>query len=170
MSEKTDKEEVLRFFYDRRNDGVKKLGEHSAPEGMSPAVFFRICGNLGEDGFIKWTPIRDGMYIKWGTGEITSQGIKAHENRVNLMASTNTQHVVVNNSNSPGANFHFGNGNIHQEVAWLNFVSQEIDKTNASPEEKKEAKSLLGKISENKLVNTIFGSAIGELIKATLPK
>ena len=73
-------------------------------------------------------------------------------------------------TNSPGANLHFGSGNIHQQASWVELTNQRIDDTTASPEEKHKAKSLLTKISENKLLSTIIGSAVGELTKAILPK
>jgi hypothetical protein len=81
---------------------------------------------------------------------------------------TTTAPVFI--TNSPGANVHFGNGSIHQEVAWVRHFNQEIEKANVSVEEKQKAKSLLTQISENKLFNTIIGAAVGELTKAALPK
>ena len=75
----------------------------------------------------------------------------------------------IHNHNSPGANFNFGSGNIQQ--SWTELTSQKIDNAIANtPEEKQKAKSLLTQISENKLLNTIIGAAVGELTKAALPK
>jgi hypothetical protein len=76
--------------------------------------------------------------------------------------------VIINNHNSPGANFHLGNGSIQQ--SWMQLMNQKIDNAAVTPEEKQKAKSLLTQISENKLLNTIIGSAVGELTKAALPK
>ena len=79
-----------------------------------------------------------------------------------------TAPVFINNS--PGANVNLGSGNIHQQVTWVKHFNQKIEKANASVEEKQKAKSILEKISENKLLNTILGAAVGELTKAALPK
>jgi phosphoribosylformylglycinamidine (FGAM) synthase PurS component len=49
-------------------------------------------------------------------------------------------------------------------------ISSAISHSNFSEAEKAEAKSLLQKVSENRLPNTIIGSAVGELTKAALPK
>lgn len=81
---------------------------------------------------------------------------------------TSTTPIFINNS--PGTNVNVGSGNIHQEVAWVKHLEQQIERMNASAEKKKEAKSLLAKISENQLVNTVMGSVFGELTKAALPK
>ena len=81
-----------------------------------------------------------------------------------------TPKVPVVVMGSPGSNFHFGGGNINQQASWVELTSQKIEGSSASPKEKEKAKSLLTKISENKLLNTIIGSAVGELTKAALPK
>jgi|SRR5665213_275228 len=81
---------------------------------------------------------------------------------------TTTAPVFINNF--PGANVNLGSGNIHQQVTWVKHFNQEIEKANVSVEEKQKAKSILEKISENKLLNTILGAAVGELTKAALPK
>src|SRR5882672_4568246 len=65
---------------------------------------------------------------------------------------------------SPGANINAGNGSIHQEMTWVNRINQEIDKASAGEEEKKKAKSLLERISENKLLNTVVGAALGSIV------
>ena len=165
--EKANRELVLKFFYDRRDDGVLKLGESSCEE-ILPEIFFRTCAHLAEDGFISFRPIRDGMKVRWGTGEIKSKGIKAYLSGQDLMSSTVMQNVTA--INSPGANFNFGNGSIHQEISWTQTVDQKIDHANATAEEKQKAKSILAQISENKLINTIIGAAVGELTKAALPE
>src|ERR1017187_5508853 len=78
--------------------------------------------------------------------------------------------VIINNQNSPGANFHLGHGSIQQHASWVELAKEKIDGTVTSTEEKQKAKSLLTQISENKLLNTIIGSAVGELTKAALSK
>jgi phosphoribosylformylglycinamidine (FGAM) synthase PurS component len=44
-----------------------------------------------------------------------------------------------------------------------------VEVSAVSEEEKQQAKSLLARISENKLVNTIIVAVVGEATKAVLP-
>jgi len=81
-------------------------------------------------------------------------------------ATTPLANIIIG---SQRVNINTSSGSIHQNVAWVKHFSQEIDKANASDEEKQKAKSLLERISENKLLNTIIGAAVGGLTKAALP-
>lgn len=66
---------------------------------------------------------------------------------------------------SPGANMNIGGGNIHQEATWQKHLQQQIEKTTATEDEKREAKSLLEKITSNPLLNTIVGSALSSVLQ-----
>jgi len=92
------------------------------------------------------------------------------EKQSNISQHRPTSIAPIFISNSPGTNVNVGNGNIHQEIAWVKYLQQQIEKADASKVEKKEAKSLLAKISENKLLNTVIGSVVGEITKAALSK
>lgn len=92
------------------------------------------------------------------------------EKQSNISQHRPTSITPIFISNSPGTNVNVGSGNIHQEIAWVKHLEQQIEKENASEVEKEKAKSLLNKISENKLVNTVMGAVFGELTKAVLPK
>ena len=100
--------------------------------------------------------------------ELISVKVRVIKEEATKPRSISSAPIIINNHNSPGANFNLGNGNIQQ--SWLELTSQKIDSAVATSEEKQKAKSLLIQISENKLLSTIIGSAVGELTKAILPK
>jgi hypothetical protein len=61
-----------------------------------------------------------------------------------------------------------GNGHV-VKLTWVNRLVQMVEVSAVSEEEKQQAKSLLARISENKLVNTIIVAVVGEATKAVLP-
>jgi hypothetical protein len=144
------------------------------PEGKWPPVesfgqLARICSQLEEEDLIEWHPlIGANAQPVGGTGQIKARGVRVIEGTEKPPVG-----FVINNihnQNSPGANFHLGHGSIQQHASWVELAKEKIDGTVTSTEEKQKAKSLLTQISENKLLNTIIGSAVGELTKAALPK
>jgi hypothetical protein len=165
---------VLQTYYDLRHLGRFQWINEDVPEDKWPPVenfdqLGRICSQLAEEDLIEWHPlIGANAQAVGGTGQIKARGVRVIEGTEKPPVGF----VVTNihNHNSPGANFNFGSGNIHQQAAWLESVSQKIDAAAATSEEKQKSKSLLAQISENKLLNTIIGSAVGELTKAVLPK
>jgi len=140
-------------------EAAKKIGVTDVNEALSIASYLHAKGvfNLSGGG--------------WG-GRMTVAGIDLIEQSRKPISTQEKNpaapSVVINNHNSPGANFNLGSGNIQQ--SWTELTSQQIDNAVATPEEKQKAKSLLAQISENKLLNTIIGSAVGVLTEAALPK
>lgn len=106
--------------------------------------------------------VEDGIFVCL---QVKVEKLDAH-----LVKSPVPSRVIIHNHNSPGANFLLGHSNILQQASWIEMASQLVDSTQGTLEEKHEAKSLLKRISENKLLNTIIGTAVGELTKAALPK
>ncbi|MGB8370343.1 MAG: hypothetical protein ACLPYZ_14055 [Limisphaerales bacterium] len=163
---------VLQTYYDLRHLGRFQWINEDVPEDKWPPVesfgqLARICSQLAEEDLIEWHPlIGANAQPVGGTGQIKARGVRVIEG-----AEKPPVGFVINNihnQNSPGANFHLGQGNIQQY--WVELASEKIDGATTSAEEKQKAKSLLAQISENKLLNTIIGSAVGELTKAALPK
>ena len=163
---------VLQAYYNLRHRGLFQWINEDVPEDKWPPVesfsqLARICSQLAEDGLIEWRPlIGSNAQPVGGSGQIKARGVRVIEG----VEKPPVGFVInnIHNQNSPGANFNLGNGNIQQ--SWTELTSQKIDNAAATPEEKQKAKSLLEQISENKLLNTIIGSAVGELTKAALPK
>jgi hypothetical protein len=146
-------------------DAAKIAGLKTWPDIMAAASYLsekKFIGNF-DPTLQEWAKltVRGIEYVEKSRKPISIRGKKASPTS-----------VIIHNHNSPGANFNLGSGNIQQ--SWLELTSQKIDSATATSEEKREAKSLLTKISENKLLNTIIGSAIGSavggLTKAALTK
>jgi len=163
---------VLQTYYDLRHLGRFQWINEDVPEDKWPPIenfgqLARICSQLAEEDLIEWRPlIGANAQPVGGTGQIKARGVRVIEGTEKPPVG-----FVINNihnHNSPGANFNLGNGSIQQ--SWTELTSQKIDNSVATPEEKQKAKSLLAQISENKLLNTIIGAAVGELTKAALPK
>lgn len=68
--------------------------------------------------------------------------------------------VIVNGDN---ANVQIGNDNVQNISKVFKFMIEQIDKLNATSEEKHNAKEMLKKFIEHPLVNTILGTAGGAL-------
>jgi len=140
-------------------EAAKKIGVTDINETLSIASYLHAKGVFDLSGG------------GWG-GRMTVAGIDLIEQSRKPIPTQEknptTPSVVIHNHNSPGANFNLGNGSIQQ--SWTELTSQKIDNSAATPEEKQKAKSLLAQVSENKLLNTIIGAAVGELTKAALPK
>jgi hypothetical protein len=164
---------VLQAYYDMRHLGREfqwcEVPEDKIPPVESFSQLARICSQLADENLIEWHPIEDGNGAPVaGFGQIIGRGVRVIEGAEKPPVGFVFNNI--HNHNSPGANFNFGSGNIYQQAAWLESVSQQIDVAAATPEEKQKSKSLLTQISENKLLNTILGAAVGELTKAALPK
>jgi hypothetical protein len=68
--------------------------------------------------------------------------------------------VIVNGDN---ANIQVGNNNVQNVSNVFKFIIEQIDKSNATSEEKRSAKESLKKFIEHPLVNTVFGTVGGAL-------
>ena len=72
-----------------------------------------------------------------------------------------TGHSVIINGNN--ANVQIGNDNVQNISNVFKFMIEQIDKSNATKDEKRGAKEYLKKFIEHPLVNTILGTAGGAL-------
>lgn len=68
--------------------------------------------------------------------------------------------VIINGDN---ASVQVGNNNIQNISNVFKFIIEQIDKSNATSEEKRSAKESLKKFIEHPLVNTVFGTVGGAL-------
>jgi hypothetical protein len=164
---------VLQKYYDLRQLGRFQWCEVEL-DNQFPIKEFkelaRICDQLGEHNLIDWKPSLggDGQPVG-GIGKITAFGVDVVEGTTEAPIAITFHSQTVSVHGSPGANVNIGDGSIHQNGSWANYISGRIDKASASDSEKREAKSLLERVSENKLVNTILGAVVGEVTKAALP-
>lgn len=103
-----------------------------------------FAGQLAEEDLIEWAPLigANGQAVA-GTGQIKVRGVRVIEGTEKPPVGFVVNNI--NNHNSPGANLNFGNGNIHQQAAWLESASQKIDVAAATSEEKTKGQISFGK-------------------------
>lgn len=160
--------DLLFAFYDLSNgasntpvlvqEAAKMAGMENHDEVLAAATYLSAKGLFHLDGG-GWT------------GYITVDGVdfvERHRKPLDLPHENpaSPSHLII--SNSPGANVNFAGRDISQRVVWLEKLKREIEKTDASDEEKRKAKSILETISENKLLNTIIGGVIGAYAKSVV--
>ena len=159
---------VLQAYYGLRHLGSfqwAEVEENQIPKVGSYAEIARMSEQLAQHGLIEWKPVRGAQgETVGGIGKITAFGVDVIEGTVQSPISIKFDHsqtVTIHGSNNI-----VGNNN----QLSLERVNSEISQSSFSEAEKAEAKSLWQKVSENKLLNTVIGSAVGELTKAALPK
>ncbi|MEW6438803.1 MAG: hypothetical protein AB1508_16720 [Pseudomonadota bacterium] len=147
---------VLQVFYEVRHEvdwfSLKQLAEKL--EDFDFDVLGNICDQLGEKNLITWKPLRSGMGIAAGMGRITSDGIDVLEGTASApIAITLYDHSVRVSGSS---NVQVGGGNVQNVNFDIGKLVAAIDHSQAGEREKAEAKSLLQKFTENKLVMSLL--------------
>lgn len=151
---------VLQKFYDLRHEDnniqLPKVAEVAPDE---PRRIANICKQLGQNGLIDWRPIESLSDVIGGMGEITARGVDVIEGTANppiaitlydhSVSVHESSHVQIGNSNTQNVTMHIGK------------LIAAVDHSNASDAEKKEAKSLLQKLAENPLVQSVWGYVFG---------
>jgi hypothetical protein len=153
---------ALDCFYKERRHNAKIWTSKDVPVGIEPIDFFDVCGQLAQHGLIDWSPIVDMFKVKSGRGKITASGVDVVEGtaRSPITITFDQSHIV----NITGSNNIVGDNNsMHVDE-----IITAINRSNASEEDKSTAKSLLQKVSENKLLNTVLGAAVGAATKHAL--
>jgi hypothetical protein len=157
---------VLQHFYNvRHNPNPWLRSSILMPQvSVEPCIIMNVCKQLADDGLIDWKPSSRGS-MEEGLGTITSRGVKVVEGRVEAgiaivihdhsVSISGSENVIVGNSNQQ---------NVKVEIGKLASV---IDRMDAGDEDKKQAKSLIEKITSNPLVvaalTTILGATTGNL-------
>jgi hypothetical protein len=146
---------VLRKFYDVRHqqDWIGPPVDPSADRDERIRIF-NICEQLAQSGLIEWRPIKPLSGDPVGMGKINAFGVDViegnlrppiaitlHDRRISVTGSTNVQ---IGDANTQGVSI---------EISKLTAA---VDHSTASEADKKEAKSLLEKISTNPLLIGIF--------------
>jgi hypothetical protein len=158
---------VLQKFYDLRHnrDGVIALCT-IVPEGSTEQEdiirYANICDQLAQHELITWHPLKTMVGTIGGMGQITARGVDVveetvkppititlHDHSVSVLSSSNVQ---IGDRNTQGINLKVGR------------LLAAIDHSSASEGEKAEAKSLLKKLSENKLVQTALTTVLGVVL------
>jgi len=153
---------VLQKFYEERRRTVKIWVPNDVPAGIDAVDFFDVCSQLAQHGLIDWSPQMEMFKIKSGRGKITAGGVDVIERTATSPITITLEHhqaVSITGSNNIVGN--------HNSIN-VDEISTAISHSSFSEAEKAEAKSLLQKIGENKLLNTVLGSVAGAATKHAL--
>ena len=165
MGEREMKQQILEWFYQRRDERGLAAPE---PADFSPPVpasaISRICKELDNQGSITWAGLMGPPGGVVGCGEITSQGITEYEDGLYGAPSPVAVPVLqtIHISNSQG--IQVGNYNTQNFVSAMEQLIQQINNANTTTQEKEEAKSRLRDFLEHPLVCAIVGGTVEGLL------
>ena len=158
---------LLTYFYKCRKDPMTKVESPSAimPDG-SESEFHRIAGQLVDFGLLTGEAYQvpraiGGYETQYEYVKISSSGVRAveerHSDRVSLDFSRVQNFITVNNPTGP---VQIGNHNV-AVVQVIDFLIEQIEKSNAPEAEKAEAKSRIHRMLEHPLVSAVVGAVAG---------
>jgi len=149
---------VLEQYYLRRRE------EHflPEPEDFSPHIpledILSISDQLGQHGLIDWRGLSGIGGFETGVGKITAFGIDVMENGVDPglnIEFVQNKTIHINES----SNVVVGDHNDVSFIQHIQEVTNSIDRSNGTPEQKAEARTLLARFLEHPLVTAIAGGA-----------
>ena len=160
MTDAELQDQLLRRLYNGRSGDWVQIGIH-AIGSQEQKEEIRIAEQLEEHGLIVFQKFNR---ILGGPAKITARGVDFIEETAKSPIPTNIdRRQTVNISGS--SNIQIGDGNIQEVQNSIVWLINSIEKSGASSEEKEEAKGLLKRFLEHPLVASIFGAAIGSVIK-----
>ena len=150
---------VLQEYYDRRREGTLLWSNNAVQKitskfGIDHIDLFRACDQLAEHGLISWEPVRMRGYTAGGAGEISAFGVDVIEGEKKAPIAINLGHNISIHS-SP--NVQIGNNNVQDVKIEFEKIIGAINKSDATNEEKAEAKSLLKQYLEHPVVAAVIG-------------
>jgi hypothetical protein len=153
---------VLERFYDARHKiGLLGLDALSTHVTIPPQVLANICAQLGEYGLIDWRPLKAIGHVG-GMGRITARGVDVIEgNTTSPITVTLHDHSI---SVVGSHNVQIGNANQQTIALEIAKLADVVEGMNVSDADKKEAKGLIEKITNNPLIVAAFGSLFGKAI------
>lgn len=124
---------------------------------INPQILGNIAKQLDQQNLIQFSQVMGNRYPS-GNARIKSFGIDVVEKTTTAsIAITLDQSVNVHGSQNVQIG---GQGNVQNVTMDIDKMMNTVDSSDVSTTEKEEAKSLLKKISENKLVQTALGNWI----------
>jgi hypothetical protein len=153
---------VLRRFYDLRHEtNVIELPEVvSIDTTESPLRIANICKQLDQHGLIDWKPHEslDRSYLG-GMGEITAHGVDVVEGTASspITITFHDRRISVSDSSY----VQIGNSNTQSMKVDIENLASAIDHSSASMADKQEAKSILEKLAEKRLIQLIWAAVFG---------
>jgi hypothetical protein len=149
---------ILTRLYEIRNEVDYANPKDLAGLPLAETVIGNILQQLGEKGLIDWKPVRAGPgrnYLAY-MAHISAFGVDVVEGKsqppisITIDSSVNvhgSQNVLIG-----------GQGNVQTVTMDIEKMISVVDSSGTSVREREEAKSLLKKIAENKLVQTVLTS------------
>jgi hypothetical protein len=148
---------ILQKLYDARNEGGGYVLIHNlkevAPVGIGQLA--NVFEELQQHGLISWKHAV-GPEGPAGIGKITARGVDVVEDYVVPPVAINIQDHSVKVTGSPKVQI--GNANFLHAGISIQKIHAAIDKSNASSEEKTEAKFLWTKITNNATFSTVVAA------------
>lgn len=155
---------VLEQFYRRRHEDERcGLDEIVVGAGL-PGELQRVgnvCEQLSQYNLIEWNAIKGVSGSIAGMGRITATGVDVIEGTARAPISLTVHDHSVSVSGS--SNFQIGNSNSQAFNTTIEKLVSAIDHSSASIGEKSEAKSLLQKLADNKLIIAALGTLLSGL-------
>ncbi len=153
---------ILRRYYEKRREAMFTPEVGDLQEQVTFEDICAISGQLGEYGLITWKAIRSFGGVSFGLGKITALGIDVVEGvatpdikvefvqnkSINITGSSN---VIVGDHNKQNISHH------------ITEIARAIEASQATSEQKAEAKNLLRTFVEHPLVTSVAGGAISLL-------
>jgi hypothetical protein len=154
---------VLERFYDARHKvdwlGLKALSTHVMIEYT---VLANICRQLAQHHLIEWKPLLGLGEVIDGMGRITAHGIDVVEDTAAPPITVTLHDHSISISGS--SNVQIGDANQQTVRVEIGKLARIIDNMNAPEAEKKHAKGLVEKITNNPLVVAAFGTILGKAL------
>lgn len=155
---------VLKRFYERRRENERSLivlTKDDFDENLSRNEIISICGQLAEKRLIdSWQQNMQGGGPQYGHGRISAFGIDVIEGSATppiAITIDQSRNVTVSGSQ----NVQIGDSNSMDLAYVFNQLSQAIEESNGSEEEKREAQSQLKEFLSHPLVAAIMGGLAG---------
>lgn len=161
---------LLAKYYERRREQYIDLEPADLANALTKKDILCVSQQLYEHGLIEWTAARGGVgEILAGRGHITASGVDVVENEgagapIKITFDHSTHYSVHSSSG-----VQIGSGNSQGDSFNLNQLIEAIEKSTATSQQKKEAKSLLSTFLKHPLVTTIVGKLIPSLDKLLMP-
>jgi hypothetical protein len=161
---------LLQLLYERRSEASIPFGHAEQavppPEGINRRDWLRAVAQLSEYRLIDWTPLEDqtGMGLLSGFAKINDFGVKVLEagveSPIRVSIDKSRQTTVPRRQQAPIAA-----STPQQQVVTeaLEKVITAINQSDASEQEKKEAKSLLRKLLGSKAAASVLGAGAQSL-------
>ncbi len=153
---------ILRCYYEKRREAMftPKVGDFQVQVALEDIC--AISGQLGEHGLITWKSIRSFGGVSFGLGKITALGIDVVEGVV--VPDIKVEFVQNKSINITGSsNVIVGDHNKQNIANHITEIARAIEASQATPEQKAEAKSLLRTFVEHPLITSVAGGAISLL-------